>query len=480
MLILVVHSTDQVVQGVLEQLITNNAVVFFDSNNVVAKEMLYNEFEAVLDHIVGVPDFEGKKVNAVYLEINQHLQVTAAVFFQVGFDSKGYTDKNWNIPLEHLAVNAGNGPNLGAGQIKLSCKSQCSVEWHQHEMWNPDPEHKVFRRLKAVVSRNRLSLPFVEIPKDDSADLETSPSELPGGIERRKSSGIEINEELKLRLAENFKQELKQRTREVAEDYKLKTASLKNEAQEHIEKIHKQYREETSKLVETLDVAKQLFTEEKQKNIKLKATLEKEAELLHEARESYQHELGKDKSVNTEKLAELEARFKLELHASLETATAELKERLEMREVELFYRDEQLSGLREEISHLRQEKMELQAESGDKLIERMSEKGINFIIHNAGEEPITLPAASVAEYLESQAVYMANFYEVDTQTYESWLQHYELPVCNHKIAGNNICGQPVEKVSKPTHFIVNKSDRCSTHGTLNDAIITMMKMRDKA
>jgi hypothetical protein len=469
-----------VVQGVSEQAITNNAVVFFDSNNIVAKEMLYTEFEAVLDHIVGVPDFQGQKINAVYLHINQHLQVIAAVFFQVAFDSKGYTDKNWNIPLEHLAGNAGSGPNLGAGQIKLSCKSQCSVEWHQHEMWNPDPDHKVFRRLKAVVKRNRLSLPCVEKIQEDTSGFSTKTANAPGGHERRKASGIEINEELKQRLSDNFKQELKQRTHEVAGEYKLKMASLKSEAQEHIEKIHKQYREENSKLVETLDVAKQLFSEEKQKNIKLKETLEKEAELLHAARESFQQELGKDNSVNTQKLAELEAKFELELHASLETATAELKERLEMREVELFYRDEKLTSLREDVALLRQEKMALQDESGDKLIQRMSEQGINFIIHNAGQEPITLPAASVGEYLESQAGYMAKFYEVDTEAYEHWLRHYELPVCNHKIAGGDVCGQPVEKITKPTQFIVNKSDRCSTHGSLNDAIITMMKMRDKA
>jgi hypothetical protein len=97
------NSTDQVVQGVSERAITNNAVVFFDSNNSVAKEMLYTEFEAVLDHIVGVPDFEGQKINAVYLQINQHLQVTAAVFFQVGFDSKGYTDNLVGLTLEIMA-----------------------------------------------------------------------------------------------------------------------------------------------------------------------------------------------------------------------------------------------------------------------------------------------------------------------------------------------------------------------------------------
>lgn len=477
--LLTLNRTEQVVQGVSNKAITHNAVIFFDSNNTVAKEMLYTEFEAVLDHIVGVPEFEEKKINAVYLHINQHLQVTAAVFFQIGFEANGFTDKNWNIPLDHLAANAGSGPNLGAGQIKLACKSQCSVEWHQHEMWNPDQEHKVFRRLRAVVKRNRLALPYVELDEDDISAVSKKASAKASGRGEKKSSRIDLDKDLKQRLSENFKQEIKQRTLEVAADYKLKMASLKTEAQEHIDKIHKQYREENKKLTETLAVAKQLFTEEKQKNIKLKGTLDKEAEALHLARESFQKDLGKDQDVNEQKLSELQSKFELELHASVETATAELKERVEMREVELFYRDEQLGSLRDDVANLRQEKMALQAESGDNLIQRMAEQGVNFIVHNAGEDPITLAAANVAEYLESPAGYMAEFYDVDTPLYEQWLQHYELPVCNHKIAGGNICGQPVEKIDKPTQFIANKSDRCSTHGSLNDAIITMMKMREK-
>lgn len=469
----------KVVQDVLNQASTNRAVVFFNSDNTVGKEMLYSEFEAVLDNIVGVPDFKGKKINAVYLHINQHLQVVAAVFFQVLFDANGFADKNWNIPLEQLADNADKGPNLGAGQIRLSCKSRCSVDWHRHEMWDPDAEHKVFRRLKAVVTRNRLSLHYAEpfLGGISATSGSSSGKTARDGI--KKSSGIEVDEEVRQRLSDNFKHELKQRTSEIVEDYKLKMASMRSEAQEHIEKIHRQYREETNKLTEALTVARQLFTEEKQKNSKLKETLDKEALLLHQARESFQAELGKDKGVNDQKLAELQTRFDLELRSSVETAVAELKERLEMREVELFYRDEKLGNLREEINNLRQEKIALQEESGDNLISRISEMGIGFIVQILGEGPVTIPAASVAEYLESPNAYMAKFHDVEIDLYEQWLQHYELPVCNHKIASGNVCGLPVEKIKKPTQFIVNKSDRCSTHGSLNNAIISMMKLREK-
>ena len=284
---------------------TNKAVVFFNSDNTVAKEMLYSEFEAVLDNIVGVPDFKGKKINAVYLHINQHLQVVAAVFFQVSFDANGFADKNWNIPLEQLADSADKGPNLGAGQIRLSCKSRCSVEWHRHEMWDPDAEQKIFRRLKAVVTRNRLSLHYVEpFMEGISTHSETSSAKAArDGV--KKSSGIEVDEDVRQRLSDNFKHELKQRTSEIVEDYKLKMASMKSEAQEHIEKIHRQYREETNKLTEALTVARQLFTEEKQKNSKIKETLEK----LGGGRKSKGSKIRRDKRAEraeAREMAELE------------------------------------------------------------------------------------------------------------------------------------------------------------------------------
>jgi hypothetical protein len=67
---------------------TLEAVVFF-SEDVISRELLYPEFEAILDGFIPVPDFKGTSAKAVYLVVNSNLCVTAAVFFLLDFDGKG-------------------------------------------------------------------------------------------------------------------------------------------------------------------------------------------------------------------------------------------------------------------------------------------------------------------------------------------------------------------------------------------------------
>ena len=95
------------------------AVMFFD-NGCICKEMMYTEFEAILDGIVGIDEFAGDTIKAAYVLINGHHKVEQAVLFTIAFDRQGYASKSWNLPLRHLAETAGAGPNLGAGSIRLS------------------------------------------------------------------------------------------------------------------------------------------------------------------------------------------------------------------------------------------------------------------------------------------------------------------------------------------------------------------------
>lgn len=60
------------------------AVMFF-SERGISKEMLFPEFEALLDGLVASPEFADETVEAVFLQINARLQVRAAVFFYPGF-----------------------------------------------------------------------------------------------------------------------------------------------------------------------------------------------------------------------------------------------------------------------------------------------------------------------------------------------------------------------------------------------------------
>src|SRR5690606_4376489 len=83
-----------------------------------------------------------------------------AVFFLVDFDARGYVNRSWNVPLDHLLDNAGRGPDLGAGRIRLACRSQCSIPWHSRQLWDPvlEGEHNSLRQMMQALQRHRLGL----------------------------------------------------------------------------------------------------------------------------------------------------------------------------------------------------------------------------------------------------------------------------------------------------------------------------------
>ena len=113
------------------------AVMFF-SERGICKQMMFPEFEALLDGVVNMPEFADEQMRAVFVVINPRLLVRSVVLFLLDFDERGEADKGWNIPLRHLAERAGRGPDLGAGPIRLACRSQCPVSWHQMHLWDPN------------------------------------------------------------------------------------------------------------------------------------------------------------------------------------------------------------------------------------------------------------------------------------------------------------------------------------------------------
>lgn len=95
---------------------SSEAILFFD-DNLIVKEMTCAEFQAILDNYVPLHDIANCSMNAVYVRINDKLNVTGAVFFVIGFDQQSFVEKSWNIPLQQLADNAAKGPDLGSGGI---------------------------------------------------------------------------------------------------------------------------------------------------------------------------------------------------------------------------------------------------------------------------------------------------------------------------------------------------------------------------
>ncbi|MFQ3260892.1 hypothetical protein [Reinekea sp.] len=155
------------------------AICFFGKKAVI-KEMRYSEFEAVLDGVVGVSELANKTVNAAYVKINHSLMIHSIVTFTIEFNDRGFADEDWNIPLRHLAENAGPGPDLGAGPIRLACRSQCSVSWYQRELWEPSQDGvNHFVLLRDAVKRNKLGLIVTDLDNDDIPTLMVAPVSKP-------------------------------------------------------------------------------------------------------------------------------------------------------------------------------------------------------------------------------------------------------------------------------------------------------------
>ncbi len=454
--------------------ITTDAIMFFDDNKV-GKEMFYPEFEAILDHVVGISEFKEKRVQAAYVRINSCLQITAAVFFMIDFDASGYVDKTWNIPLQHLADSAGRGPDLGAGPIKLSCRSQCSVSWHQRSLWDPDMDNDniTLRQLAQAAKSNRLGLSVVDVVPED-----VMPAPAKNNAEGAAASSEAEREELKKQLKKKYQLEMKARTTALLEEQRLRIAAMKSEAQDHIESLQIHYQRELEKVTETLESTKYLFSEEKHKNLQLKQTLENHAKNSQQVRQRWLQEIEQGKELKQNQIQELEEKFALEVTAKVDAATVELKEMLNMREVELFYRDEQVGRLNAEISALRQEKQSLIDGSGDKVLQKLFDSGITFVACQPGVDHLTVPLKDMSKYLDSPVSYVAEKCSVDLNLYQQWRGHYELPVCSYKLEDGSTCAAPIPKVEKPTRFILGESDCCAKHSRSANTLSYLMKVRE--
>lgn len=415
--------------------VTHQAVLFFDGGRLV-KEMLYTEFEAVLDQVVGLVDFAGREIRACFMRVSQHQQILGTLFFLVDFDERGFVNRSWNLPLQHLLDKAGRGPDLGAGRILLGCRSQCPVAWHQRQLWDPqlDGEDSTFVLLMAAVRRNRLGLPMV-----DPAEPEPLPS-APDGDPAALTRQLEALEA----------------------QHALQLATLRSESQQQTEQLHQHYRIQLSDAAAALESTKLLFRDEKHRNRLLQERLAQQVAEVREGRQ--QAELAAARvGAESAEIGRLREQFTLELKLKVEQATANLHEMLDMRDVELFYREEQLGSLRQEVSRLRQERDRLIQRGSARLLELLTESAVTLVVYSPGGEAITLVADALADYLDDPVGWLAACCGMSLEDFRIWQRHCEEPLCEAVSTGGTACRQPLEKVIQPERFFAGRSNRCTDH-----------------
>jgi len=140
-----------------------------------------------------------------------------------------------------------------------------------------------------------------------------------------------------------------------------------------------------------------------------------------------------------------------------------------MREMELLYRNEQESQLRDEITRLRKENQQLLSNSGEQLLNRLTEKGVSFVTYQPGAGHITIPLADTYSYMDNPMAYSAAQCGVTEPHYKAWLEHYQTPVCHHTDEQGSLCGENLPRIENPTDFHAGDEDRCESHKEIGGA-----------
>lgn len=478
-------------------MVLSEAVLFFNGSQI-AKAMLYSEFEAILDGMAGVHDYAGEEVRAAYVAVDGQLWLRGCALFKLSFGSDGLADRHWNMPLRHLAEVAGPGPDLGGGRIRLACKSQCPVAWHNSQMWDPDmsttSSHLV--AIQRIIQANSLDLPVEKVSANDNAkdDREKTQKPEPEALQltpppaSKKSlppklanitaitasqslpsqaavptisaivseakvspevTGISTDERVK--LARTIKKQ------------RFQIATLKSESDELIAKLKFQLLQKETETEKESTQLRGCLEVQQAKSDALKAQIKAQKAQIEA------HELvAKDRLrvANEDKKLEVEAlkaQFKEQDKLKVDEQIAQLNEQLQIKELELMYRDEISQQMEKELAQLRNQEVHLLDSGADQFLEKMQNLGLSFIAFHPGAGHVSIPLAAMNSYMGNPIRYIAEKCFVTEIQYKLWLSHYESPVCMHHTISGQQCTKRVPLTSLPSKFTEGSSDRCEEH-----------------
>ncbi|MBM4203685.1 MAG: hypothetical protein FJ194_05970 [Gammaproteobacteria bacterium] len=132
-------------------------VLFFLADDLAIESVMpWSEFEAVQMGAASLPAFAGRTLKAVFAGVDDELVIRGLVLFQLTMNDDG-KPAPMNLPLGHLMMSGGTGPDLGHGATRLASRAQCPVPWHQRHMWHSD-DVEGLRQLQQAVFHNPAGL----------------------------------------------------------------------------------------------------------------------------------------------------------------------------------------------------------------------------------------------------------------------------------------------------------------------------------
>lgn len=263
-----------------DRFLSGEAVFFFDGNEVI-KQMLYLEFEAVLDGVVGIPEFSGRHYKAAYAAIECILSVHSIVLFEIAFDDEGKVPESWNVPLRQLAKEGVPGPDFGEGSIDLMTRRLCTDTYYKPMLWEPHGRQKeCLKRVYEAVKENRLGLYSGEERRrkePQQYDDKTPLSELYSGSA---GLGSDQRQDMVDNIQSTLSYKYKKSIGKLKDEHRKAAIDLERQYREQLEIVSEKYR---VKFERELDRAREDFAEQLDvKQLELHYSQENERQLQQE------------------------------------------------------------------------------------------------------------------------------------------------------------------------------------------------------
>lgn len=464
-------------------------IVLFFGVGGVAKGLLYSDFEAVLDGVVGMQEFAGHEMKAAYATVNNRHQVTGLVLFTISFDEGGVADRTWNIPIRHMVEKADRGPDLGSGPIRLACRSQCPISWHQEQLWDPNmrPGENDFVFVRDFVRDrgNYLGLPYSDEP--DPAPV-ISPAQFAAPLPPAASVAgavpvvpvvhavpppviptipaatasipvVSASLEGSLDILDQLREERVKLARTI-KDLRLQITTTEAQQAEEIAKLNYAYQQKEEILNSQLEKVLSQFQSLKAQNAALREqsnAQRAQIDSLHDALDRHVDDAAQGES----QVEEVRRQVELEMNQRMEEETAKLREEIHVREMDIISRDEKIQALKEELVEARSSQMASQEAGADKFLEKLEKLGVNFIAFHPGAGHISIQFKNIQRYVDNPLAYAAEKCLVTEDRYRAWLAHYENPVCALVKTDGKPCGARLIRVDVPSKFKPGDSDVCA-------------------
>ncbi|SFR76661.1 hypothetical protein SAMN05216203_2889 [Marinobacter daqiaonensis] len=407
------------------------SAVFLMDGVDVSRQMRATEFDAFLDGYVGLSDLADTEVRGVFVQTGPDLLIRALVFFRIYFDDEGRADSHWNIPVEALAQRGSAGPDLGAGPIRLVCRSRCPDKKFADELWDPDmtPGSNHFQSIRKAVEANHLKFKRKAAASDEYIPvLRTAIGKSDAAIASQEA------------VAQ------RNRLAHIIREQRLRIKTLQSAHQDSLAAVQRENRLEHRARQEEVDEMERRLERARLESEKLRKRLERRDLQVSELRQQLE-----------EAMALAAAPRGMEEAAQAEVVL--LREQLDRKQREL---DGQLEVSRELEQALDDARGQLPDENS--LIRQLQDQKVFLVGYHAGVGHITLPFNDFRRYVDNPAGYAAEKCGISEPAYRRWLEHYEEPVCRApgEKAGE-ICGQPVMRISQPADFEPGVHDRCDRH-----------------